>query len=136
MLTKYDYESFMRGNWAYGGVFDEIGALNINHETTYAEAGFYDLWRMENGRAIHCWYYIRIDQNGLSLHISKVIPKKRCIEICEKIMPDAAAKMAELWQELKKYQFEPIGYEIRDGERYYLKSEDEAKTSNIIKMGE
>lgn len=51
-------------------------------------------------------------------------------------MPDAAHKMAILWTEMEKYKFEPIGYEIRDGERYYLKSEKETKTGNIIRMEE
>lgn len=113
-MTKYDYKAMLRENKIFGAIFKKINALNINLETTYAEIGFYDMWRMENSRAIHCWYHIRVDQDGLSLHINQVIPKKWCIEICEKIMPDAAHKMDILWTELEKYKIEPIGYEIRE----------------------
>lgn len=125
----------VRDNYRFGGIFDKLDNISVSdYERNYVEIGFSEIWKGKNNRNNFCLYYIRIDQGGITLHISRMIPKSKTVEICEKIIPDAAKKMTILWAELEKYKFEPIGYEMRDGERYYLKSEDEAKTENIVKM--
>lgn len=65
-------------NYRFGGIFDKLDNISVSdYERNYVEIGFseIEIWKGKNNRYNFCLYYIRIDQDGITLHISKAIPK-------------------------------------------------------------